>query len=131
MCCLNLLYQKKVKIGTYRLPASQEIVTKTNHCQKKNGVFWCVCVCVYHHPLRSRGAETPENSIHLMLFCQDIVLSFIIFQVHHLCSKRSRIRQGCTNKDETPKPTLPGMGWEMSGAKIVVKKTMVMLVFVP
>lgn len=65
MFCLNLLYQKKVKIGTYRLPASQEIVTKKNHCQTKKipntknwGVLWCVSIILS----RSHGAETPPNS---------------------------------------------------------------------
>ena len=56
MFCLNLLYQKKVKIGTYRLPASQEIVTKKNIAKKKSPTTLGVGV---YHPWRSHGAETP------------------------------------------------------------------------
>ena len=61
---------------------------------------------------RSHGAETPENSIHLMLFCQDIVLSFIIFQVHHLNSRRSKQSDVLNSRMKPPTPTLPGMGYQ-------------------
>lgn len=110
MFCLNLLYQKKVKIGTYRLPASHEIVTKKKTLPKKKNPqhqkLGGTLVSIHHPQPKSRSRNTRKLNKDLMLFCQDIVLSFIIFQVHHLCRltlvRRSRIRQGCTNKDGIP-----------------------------